>query len=108
MQILRPRLAKVLAAAAIGTLFVVLAFRFAVYRHMYIGPDDPHGISDIIELMLGCLLIGVVGIATLASIALAIKGPRQNRVAAGGLLLVCVLIAALVEPLHALAARWAP
>jgi hypothetical protein len=108
MSFLRPRLAKFLGASAITALVVVLVFRFAVYRHMYIAPGDPYGISDIVELLLGLGLMFVLGISLIAAIALAVRGPRGNRIAAGWLLGVCILIAVVVEPLHNLAAKWAP
>jgi hypothetical protein len=107
MSFLNPRLAKILGSSAIAMLLVVLVFRFAVYRHMYIAPGDPYGISDIIELLLGLGLMGALGVSFVAAIALAIRGPRDNRIAAGWLLGVCVLVAVAVEPLHTLAAKWA-
>ena len=107
MSFLHPRLAKVLSASSITGLVVVLVFRFAVYRHMYIAPGDPYGISDIVELLLGLGLMCVLGISLIAAIALAVRGPKENRIAAGWLLVVCVLVAVVVEPLHTLAAKWA-
>lgn len=107
MSCLNQRLAKILGSSAIAMLLVVLVFRFAVYRHMYIAPGDPHGISDIIVLLLGLGLMGVLGVSFVAAIALAVRGPRDNRIAAGWLLGVCVLVAVVVEPLHTLAAKWA-
>ncbi|HCE94344.1 MAG: hypothetical protein A2Z90_11115 [Burkholderiales bacterium GWA2_64_37] len=107
MSFLHPRLAKVLSASSITALVVVLVFRFAVYRHMYIAPGDPYGISDIVELLLGLGLMCVLGISLIAAIALAVRGPKENRIAAGWLLGVCVLVAVVVEPLHTLAAKWA-
>ena len=108
MQILRPRLASVLGTVSATMLVVVLLFRFAVYRHMYIGPNDPYGISDIIEFFLGLVLLAVLVASVLAAIALAIRGPRENRIAGAKLFGGCLLIAVLLEPLHNLAARWAP
>ena len=108
MSLLQPRLAKLLSAAAITALVVMLAFRFAVYRHMYIAPGDPYGISDIVEFLLGLGLMFVLGISVIAAIALAVRGPKDNRIAAGWLLGVCILVAVIVEPLHTLAAKWAP
>jgi hypothetical protein len=107
MSFLHPRLAKVLSALAITGLVVVLLFRFAVYRHMYIAPGDPYGISDVIELLLGLGLMFVLGVSFIAAIALAVRGPKENRIAAGWLLGVCILVAVAVDPLHTLAAKWA-
>ncbi|MFT4174565.1 MAG: hypothetical protein QM639_18510, partial [Rhodocyclaceae bacterium] len=107
MNFLRPRLAKFLGISTVATLGVFLVFRFAVYRHMYIAPNEPYGISDVIELLLGLGLVVVLGASLIAAIALAVCGPRENRVAAGWLLGTCLLVAALVDPLHSLAAKWA-
>lgn len=108
MKLLCPKLAKVLGYSAIVMLLIGLAFRFAVYRHMYIGPDDAHGLSDVIELFLGVALMVVLGTSVVAVLALALQGRRENRIAAAWLAATCALIVMLVEPLHALAARWAP
>ncbi len=108
MNFLRPRLAKLLGISTIAALGVFLLFRFAVHRHMYIAPNEPHGISDVIELLLGLGLMCVLGTPLVAALALAVRGPRENRVAAGWLVGVCLLVAVLVDPLHSLAAKWAP
>jgi hypothetical protein len=108
MNFLCPRLAKLLGISTVATLGVFLVFRFAVYRHMYIAPNEPHGISDVIELLLGLGLMCVLGTSLVAALALAVRGPLENRVAAGWLVGVCLLVAALVDPLHSLAAKWAP
>lgn len=75
---------------------------------MYKAPNDPYGISDIIEFGLGVTLMGAIAVSLLGAVALAIRGPRDNRIAAAWLFGACVLISVLIEPLHALAARWAP
>lgn len=108
MRILQPKLAKRLAFTC-GLLFAVgLFFRFAIYRHMYIAPDAPFGISDLIEAALGFVLIGALAVAAVAALAMLARGPRENRVAALWLLALCVGIVVLAEPLHTLAAKWAP
>lgn len=108
MKLLHPNLAKVLGISAALTLLVGLVFRFAVYRHMYIGPGSAYGISDVIEFFLGVALMVVLGTSLVAALAMAIRGPRENRVAAAWLAATCALIVVLVGPLHTLAARWAP
>jgi len=108
MNLLRPQLAKFLGTSAATMLLVVVVFRFAVYRHMYIAPGDPYGISDVIEFLLGIALMVVLAISCVVALVLAIRGPRENRIAAAWLFSSCALIVVLVEPLHMLAARWAP
>lgn len=107
MQILRPTLAKWLAFICGLQFGAGLLFRFAIYRHMYIAPDAPFGISDLIEAVLGFVLIGALGVAALAALAMLACGPQENRVAALWLLALCVGIVALAGPLHTLAAKWA-
>jgi lysylphosphatidylglycerol synthetase-like protein (DUF2156 family) len=108
MNLLRPQLAKVLGISATAMLLVVVVYRFAVYRHMYIAPGDPYGISDVIEFLLGIALMAVLCVSLVAALVLAIRGPRDNRIAAAWLFGSCALIVVLVEPLHTLAARYAP
>lgn len=108
MNLLRPQLAKFLGISAATMLLVGVVFRFAVYRHMYIAPGDPYGISDVIEFILGIGLMVILSVSALAALVLVIRGPRENRIAAAWLFGSCALIVMLVEPLHTLAARWAP
>lgn len=108
MSVSGPRLAKYLGVISGGLFAAGLLFRFAIYRHMYIAPDAPFGISDVIVAVLGFALIGALALASVIAIAMLARGPRQNRVAAGWLLASCVAIALLLEPLHTLAAKWAP
>lgn len=103
----RRNLAVILGIATVGALLVMVGFRFAVYGHMYIGPDDPHGLSDVIDFLLGCLLIGLLGASALCAVVLLVKGPREKRAAAVRLLALSAAILALAEPLHTLAAKWA-
>jgi len=103
-----PRSAKFLCIATVGALLLMVVFRFAVYRHMYIGPDDPYGLSDVIEFLLGWLLIGLLGASVLWACVLLAKAPRDNWKAALCMLLVSGLVLALAVPLHTLAGKWAP
>lgn len=86
---------------------VGLLFRFAVYRHMYIAPDAPFGASDLVEYVLGWLLIFMVCVSILFGLFLAVRGPKENRVVGAWLLVTCAAIAVLEAPLHTLAAKWA-
>lgn len=89
-------------------LFVVgLLFRLAIYGQMYIGPDDAYGLSDIIELLLGWVLVVVLVATAVSALILLTKGPKANRITSMWLLLMCGAIVASVGPLHNLAARWA-
>lgn len=107
MNLFRPGLAKFFAVLTVTMMVVVLVFRFAVYRHLYIAPGDPYGISDVIEWLLWVGLLVVLGCSVFVGLLLAIIGPCANRIAAAWLIGVCVVVAVLVMPLHTLAARWA-
>lgn len=104
---LRPRLAKILGGTTVALLLLMLLFRFAIYRHMYKAPNDPYGISDVIEFLLGCVLALSVVVSVLGAITLLVKGPRENRVAAVWLLVTCGAVFGVADPLHSLAARFA-
>lgn len=83
-----------------------LFFRAVLYSRMYIAPGDPYGLSDIIEFLLGSLLIGLLALSAIVAVVLGIRGPRANRIAAGWLVGVGFLIVGLAQPLHNLAAEW--
>jgi len=104
---IRPRLAKILGTTTVALLVVMLLFRFAIYRHMYIAPDAPYGISDVIEFVIGCALAFSFVVSVLGAIFLLARGPRENRIAGGWLLVTCGAVWGLADPLHRLAARFA-
>jgi hypothetical protein len=107
MEMTGTRIAKALGILSLIIFAVGLAFRAFIYGGMYIAPGDPHGLSDVVEFLLGWLLIGLLSACVLAALLLAVRGPSANRVAAGWLLLLVAVIALLAAPLHELAARWA-
>nr|AAL24540.1 orf108EGC138 [uncultured bacterium] len=101
------RTAKLLSYFCVLLLAVILCFRAFVYSHLYIAPNDPYGISDIIELLLGCMLILALALSAGIALVLGVKGPRPNRLAAAWLGLVVVLVAVATGPLHTVVARLA-
>ena len=40
-----------------------MSFRAFVYANMYIAPDAPYGVSDVIELVLGVVLLAFGAVA---------------------------------------------
>lgn len=74
---------------------------------MHIAPDAPYGVSDLVEFALGWALLLILGVTVLFALTLAVRGPKPNRVTGAWLLFTCAAIAALLAPLHNLAARWA-
>ena len=95
-----------LSISCLGLFGFSLFFRAVLYSRMYIAPGDPYGLSDIIEFLLGWLLIGLLALSGILAGVLALKGPRANRIAAARLVGVGVLIVGLAQPLHNLAAEW--
>ena len=100
------RLSRVLTVSCIALFLFGVFFRAVLYSRIYIAPGDPYGLSDIIEFALGWLLIGLLAASVIASLFLAVKGPRQTRIAAAWLVVVVAVVVVLLEPLHTLAARW--
>lgn len=100
------RFARGLAVASISVFVFMPLFRAFIYPHMYLGPDEPYGISDIIEFLVGCLFMFLVGLSVVTAIILVIRGNPDSKKAGGWLLGLCVLMVVLVNPLHDLAARW--
>lgn len=92
MTVLRPRLAKNLAFSCAALFLAGMFFRFAIYRHIHIAPDAPFGISDLVEAVLGLLLMAVLAVSALSSVAMLIHGPRENKVAGAWLLVTCLAI----------------
>jgi len=84
----------------------MLAFRAFIYADMYKAPEDPYGISDIIEFLLGCVFLVFLAISGLLSITLFFKGNAQSQKSAVFLVLFCVVLFASYLPLHRLAAGW--
>jgi len=100
------RLSRILLAASVFFLAIGIGFRAFIYTKLYIAPTEPYGISDLIEFLLGSLLLVAFGLSALAAVVLAIRGPRANRVAAAWLTIAVVVMAALLNPLHTFAAQW--
>jgi multisubunit Na+/H+ antiporter MnhF subunit len=99
------KLTKVLGITSVSLFLMTLAFRFLIYRHLYIGPDSPYGISDVIEFLLGWLLIVMLIASFCVALILIIKGPKVNKIASVWLLGTVSAIVLLVRPLHDLAVK---
>ena len=100
------RIARILGCLCAIIFVVGVGFRAFIYTRLYIAPNEPFGISDLIEARLGFLLLGVLAASVLTCLTLAVRGPKSNRVAALVLFGVVVIIAVALEPSHTLAARW--
>jgi len=74
---------------------------------MYKAPNDPYGISDIIELLLSYWFIFVVLVSIVISLYLMIKKEFDIKKQSGLLIIFCIALVMLVSPLHNLVARLA-
>ena len=100
------KLSRILLATSALLFAIGIGFRAFIYTKLYIAPNEPYGISDLIEFFLGGLLLVIFGISALVAIFLVVRGPKANRVAAAWLVGSIVVMVALLEPLHNLAAQW--
>ena len=96
----------VLSVLSVIQFLFMLYFRAAIYADMYIAPDEPYGISDIIELLLGCIFILLSVVSGIVAIVLLIRGAKQSRVFAGFLIVLHVILYVIFGPLHILAANY--
>ena len=87
-------------------LVAMLVFRAYFYADMYIAPEDPYGISDIIEYLMWLVFVALLGLSSFASVVLFIKGKSQTKKAAIGLVIFCIILFFSLYPLHHIAARW--
>ena len=84
----------------------MLAFRAFVYAGMYKAPEDPYGISDIIEFFLYVIFMFLLGISLLLAFVLMFRGESQTKKAAIGLVVYCIVLFFSYSPLHSIVARW--
>ena len=101
-----PRLARILATLSVVKFIVVIGFRALIYKHMYIAPNEPFGIADVIEFLLGCALLATLGLSTITAAVLAIRGPKTSRIWAFVLLGIAALALVAYDPVHKFAAQW--
>ena len=98
--------ARILGVATALLFALGIAFRATLYSRLYLAPGAPYGIADLIEFVLGWLLLGALAASAVAGLVLAVRGPTQNRWAAAGLFVTVIVLLALLDPLHTLAAQW--
>ncbi len=94
-----------LGAGCLTIYIIRLVFRAFFYADMYIAPDDPYGISDVIELLLGAAFLFVIAVAAIIALVLLIRGQHQTRKAAAMLIAFQGFLLLSYSQLHDLAAR---
>lgn len=100
------KLVIVLGSLALLLYFFMLYFRAFIYPDMFIAPDDPYGPSDIIELLLVCLLMLLTAVSAVVSLIIFFRGAKQAKLLASGLLVLHAVIYASYSFLHSLAANY--
>jgi len=82
----------------------MLYFRAYIYADMYIEPDAPYGISDIIEFLLGCIFLLLMVASVTLAITLFAKGSVQSKKSGALLVVFCAVLFLIYSPLHNIAA----
>lgn len=95
-----------LGGLCLALFLFMLYFRAFIYSGMYIAPEDPYGISDIIEFLLGSLMIMLYIISAIVAIFLFIKGNTQSKISAFFLIILCLVLYFAFSPLHTVAAKY--
>ena len=86
-------------------LVFMLYFRMFVYADMYIAPNEPYGISDIIELFLYLVFLLLLAVSVGLSIILLVKGSPKSKKSGFLLVFFCIILYVIESPLHHFAAR---
>mgnify|MGYP000010999940 CR=1 FL=1 len=84
----------------------ILYFRAFIYSDLYIAPDDPYGVADIIELLLGLIMVLLFIASACVAIYLLAKGCSQSKISAILLILFWLALYLSFSPLHTLAAQY--
>ncbi|BCD99590.1 hypothetical protein [Marinagarivorans cellulosilyticus] len=95
----------VLAVLSVGLFVFMLYFRAEIYGELYIAPDEPYGISDIIEFLLGCVFIVLSAVSGIVALVLFFRGANQSKILASGLIVLHASMYLSFGPLHALVAN---
>lgn len=96
----------VLAILSFSLFSFMLFFRAFIYADLYIAPNDPYGISDIIELFMGLLLLLLSVLSGVVALVLLFKGAKQSKLAACGLIGLHIALYSAYDSLHTVAAHY--
>ena len=101
------RIIKVLVWLNLISFILLPLFRYFFYNAMYLAPNDPYGIADVIELFLGFWFMFVIFISIIISLYLMVKKHPNRKKQSGFLIIFCLVLAMLADPLRSLAASLA-
>jgi len=94
-----------LGASSVGLFAFGLLFRAFLYPTIPLPHDEPTGFADLIEFVLGWLLILLLAASAIVGLVLVFKGP--HRFSGAWLLTAVLVVFVLLRPAHEHVARWA-
>ncbi|MBH0055340.1 hypothetical protein I6F65_00015 [Pseudoalteromonas sp. SWXJZ94C] len=101
------RIIKILVWLNLISFILMPLFRYCFYNSMYLEPNEPYGIADVIELFLGFWFMFVIFISVIISLYLMVKKHPNRKKQSGFLIMFCLALVMLADPLRSLAARLA-
>lgn len=98
------RKTKKLATLCVSLFLIRLGFRAFGYNLLYHNPNDPYGISDLIELALALIYLLSLGLCILHALWILLRHWEQGALEASALLALCAVQWHSYDYLHHLAA----
>ncbi|CAJ1890469.1 hypothetical protein PKDLPJHF_02981 [Aeromonas veronii] len=100
----RSRKTKRLAIICFSLFLIRLGFRAFGYDQFYHNPNDPYGISDLIEVALAIIYLTILGLCIIHALRVLLRHRDQGALGASALLALCALQWHSYDYLHHLAA----
>lgn len=100
----RSRKTKRLAIICFSLFLIRLGFRAFGYDLFYHNPNDPYGISDLIEVALALIYLVSLGLCILHAVWILLRHWDQSALGASALLALCAIQWHSYDYLHHLAA----
>lgn len=100
----RSRKTKQLATLCFSLFLIRLGFRVFGYDLLYHNPNDPYGISDLIEVVLAIIYLASLGLCIIHALRVLLRHRDQGALGASALLALCALQWHSYDYLHHLAA----
>jgi hypothetical protein len=98
------RTTKQLATLCFSLFLIRLGFRAFGYDQLYHNPNDPYGISDLIEVALALIYLLSLGLCILHAVWILLRHWDQGALGASALLALCTVQWHSYDYLHHLAA----
>ena len=98
------RKTKRLAILCFSLFLVRLGFRAFGYDLLYHNPNDPYGISDLIEVALAIIYLTILGLCIIHALRVLLRHRDQDALGTSALLALCAIQWHSYDYLHHLAA----